>query len=386
MQPFMVDLLGYAASYDRQKFPRHHRRLDDLLEIWLDNGYFGADLVHKLREVVKNGVAADVSSTLDDSQAEEADITKKRLGKDIPFILPSTHGDPATPYYDLPAGNLIPHIIPNSTIPLRAESIKPLQFQAGPANDTLVEALKGFLKDVDQIYGTEELVKDDQNLDIDELGQRIARDEMTGDILDGQTYYGWSRAFCQQMKRETPDDARSRSRSYSADRNDLKRRRYSDSSMSRHSGRPNSRSRSRSRRRSPSRESSYSPREPSPPRFPPPQQYQPPPPVNHSPASQPLSYTYNAQYAPPGANLPPPPPHYPGAWPSAPPQPIPGLPYPQAGPGMNPPAFPPPFSGSSTTFMPSGQPLPPGQFHFPPPHAANQNGASWGSSGGRNWG
>ncbi|KAJ5379486.1 hypothetical protein N7509_012605 [Penicillium cosmopolitanum] len=402
LQPHVVDLLGHAAAYDRQKYPRHHRRLDDLLDIWSEHGYFSPDLIHKLREVVKNSAltgAAPPSST--DVLAVEGDTTKKLPGKDTPFVMPLTHGDPSTPYYDLPAGNMIPHIIPNSTIPLRAESIKPLQFMAGPADETLVQALKGFLKDVDQIYGIEELVKDDGNTDVDEMGQRVVRDEITGDIIDGETYYGWSRAFCQQMKKR-PDDSRSRSRSRSGTRHDTKRRRYSDSSMSDDSRRSRSRSRSRGDRREPNcygsksrSQSPYSPRGPSPPRFPPPHQPSHPLPhppaqhANHPPQPSHQNHPYNAQYGHYNANFPPPPPpSYPGAWPPAPPPHMPGMPFPPPGPGINhnPPAFPPAFSGYPSHMpVPPEQPLPPGQYHFPPPHSGGQHGGSWGPPGGKNW-
>lgn len=385
LQPFMVDLLGRAAAYDRQKHPRHHRRLDDLLDIWSEHGYFGPDLLHKLREVVKHSASTGVSPSSNDIWPNEADAAKKLGGKEAPFIMPSTHGDPSIPYYDLPAGNLIPHIIPNSTIPLHPDTIKPLQFLAGPADGNLVQALKGFLKEVDQIYGTDQLVKDDGNIDIDELGQRVVRDEITGDILDGETYYGWSRAFCQQMKKRAPDGSRSRSRSRSGTR-DLKRRRYSDSSMDSRTSRSRSqsppgnrearyRSSSISRsRRSASHDSPYSPRQPSPPRFPPPHQA--------SQSNPPPSYPYNAQYGPSGANFPPPPPQYPG-WPPVPPPQFPAMAFPPPGPGINPSAFPPSFSGPPMS-VPPGQPLPPGQYHFPPPHPGGQHGA-WGPPGGRNW-
>ncbi|KAJ5573769.1 uncharacterized protein N7459_008196 [Penicillium hispanicum] len=405
LQPFMVDLLGHVAAYDRQQYPRHHRRLDDLLGIWSEHGYFGPDLIHKLREVVKNAAALGGAPPLsNDGWMDDADPAKKLAGKDAPFIMPSTHGDPSTPYYDLPAGNLVPHIIPNSSIPLRPDSIKPLQFLAGPADETLVKALKGFLHDVEQIYGTEELIKDDENIDIDELGQRVMRDEITGDILDGETYYGWSRAFCQQMKR-TPGGSRSRSRSHSRDGHATKRRRYSDSSMSDESRRSYSQSRDRSRpdrreargygsrsplrsrssRRSRSPESPYSPRGPSPPRFPPPHQssHAPPPSLPTQPA--PPSHPYNSQYGLSGSNFPPPPPSYPAAWPPAPSPHMPGIPFPPPGPGMPPSAFPPSFPGPPPMHMPPGQPLPPGQYHFPPPHSGGQHGDSWGSQGGRNW-
>lgn len=418
LQPYIVELLGCAAAYDRQKHPRHHRRLDDLLNIWSEHGYFGPELVQKLRETVENsastGISRSAQASSSDVLIDEPGATKKLAGKEVPFIMPSTHGDPLTPYYDLPAGNWIPHIIPNSTVPLRPDSIKPLQFLAGPADQSLVKALKGFLEEVDQMYGTEEPMKDEGNMDIDELGQRVTRDEVTGDILDGETYYGWSRAFCQQMKKG-PEDSRSRSRSHSRSRGALKRR-YSDSSLSqdsqpsrshsrsrartsdREARRYGSRSRSRSRppRRSRTRESSYTPREPSPPHFPPPHQPSraplpppPPPPPPPPGGNYQQPHQYHAPYpAPPaGANFaPPPPPPYPGAWPPGPPPHMPGMSFPAVGPGMNHPAFPPSFAGHPPPIpMPPGQKLPPGQYHFPPPHPGGPQGEGWGQQGGRGW-
>ncbi|KAF9887299.1 hypothetical protein FE257_010294 [Aspergillus nanangensis] len=225
LQPYIVELLSYAASYDQEKYPKHHRRLDTLLGIWEEQGYYSSDYVNKLREVVKNSALSGPVKTSTDIGTSSA-VANKFPGKDMPFMMPSTHGDSSTPYYDLPAGNMVPHIIPNSTVALRPDSIKPLQFLAGPADDKLVTALKSFLKDVDQIYGTGKPERqEDEVIDIDELGQTVLRDVNTGEILDGDTYYGWSRSFCQQMKnRNVRTDSRSRSRSRSP-----RKRRYSDS-------------------------------------------------------------------------------------------------------------------------------------------------------------
>ncbi|KAJ5665223.1 uncharacterized protein N7477_007671 [Penicillium maclennaniae] len=378
LQPFMIDLLGHAAAYDQHKHPRHHRRLNDLLDIWSEHGYFGPDLLHRLREVVKHSASTGGAPSSNDVLASEADAAKKLPGKDAPFIMPSTHGDPSTPYYDLPAGNLIPHIIPNSTIPLHADSIKPLQFLAGPADESLVQALKGFLKDVDLIYGNEELVKDNGNIDIDELGQRIVRDEITGDILDGETYYGWSRAFCQQMKKRGPEGTRSRSRSRSRSRIEYPDRGASLRQVDVRLGsdrRPEAvpadwlAAKAHIQRVKHHHLSSLNSLiSPLPTKL---HMLTPPPAYPHS------------QYAPLGTNVPPPPPQYPG-WPPAPPPQFPNMAFPPPGSGINPPAFPPSFPGHSMP-VPPGSPLPPGQYHFPPPHPGGQQGAPWGPPGGRSW-
>ncbi|RLL99317.1 hypothetical protein CFD26_106792 [Aspergillus turcosus] len=420
LQPHIVELLGYAASYDRSKNPKHHRRLDDLLDIWDKNGYYGADYVNKLREVVKNSaVSGPVKSSIDVEQ-NNTDTINRPLEKNVPFVMPSTHGDSSTPYYDLPAGNLVPHIIPDSTVPLRPDTIKPLQFLAGPADEKLVTALKAFLKDVDRMYNSgQPEQKENEVVDVDEMGQTIIRDSSTGDILGGDTYYGWSRAFCQQMKERRAKGTRGGSRSRSPSR----RRRYSGSSesddsrwrssSSRSRSAPRRReghdrrydSRSRSPRRSQSRERSYSPRAPSPPRYPPPEHHSPqygnagpqgfhpshpppPPPMHFPPGGNmpPGPPPFPPRMAP-GA-LPPRPPNYQGQWPPPPPPPLPTMQFPPQGAGMNPSAFPPPFTAQGQFppwNMASAQQMPPGSNHFPPPHPGGQGrdtSGQWNQYGG----
>ncbi|KAL4864195.1 hypothetical protein BDV12DRAFT_176549, partial [Aspergillus spectabilis] len=377
LQPHFVELLSYAASYDREKHPKHHKRLDELLDIWQENEYFSVDYVGKLREVVVNSA---VSGPVRMSATPGADVVEPdRKLRDGPFVMPSTHGDPSTPYYDLPAGNLIPHMVPNSSVPLRPDMIKPLQFLAGPADGKLVNALKVFLKDVDRIYAPGEVeAKNDEVVDVDELGQTVIRDAISGEILEGETYYGWTRSFCHEMKKR---NARDRSESWS--RSPPKRRRYSDSSDdsryrssrsrtpprdSRRYSRSRSRSRSRTPRRLGSREKSYSP-PPAPGLHQQTQHNHPQTPYAQPPGfpPQPPQMTF-----PPSANtFPLPPPNYPGQWPPPPPPSLPNYPpnfpphYPQAPQQM--PQL--PAAPESYNFPPQGPP-PGGRGwhpHPPPP-------------------
>ncbi|KAL3478390.1 hypothetical protein BJX99DRAFT_224413 [Aspergillus californicus] len=364
LQPHIVDILSYASSYDREKHPKHHKRLGDLLDIWQEHGYFGAEYMDKLREVVAHSAVSGPVRT--SSPGANTGEPNRKTTKDVPFVMPPTHGDPSTPYYDLPAGNIIPHIIPNSTIPLRPDMIKPLQFLAGPADEKLATALKTFLKDVNQIYepgGREQ--NDDEIVDIDELGQTVIRDVLTGDILEGETYYGWSRSFCQQMKKRNARGSsprRSESRSRSRSHSPTKRRRYSDSDDSRdrssrsrspRRGRYESRSRSRSSRRGSARDRSYSPAPP--PQHQHPQQYQ----AQHSQQYQHNTYTPPAPPPQPpqmpfprSQAFPPPPPNYQGSWPPPPPPQMPNFPN-----------FPPPFQQMQPQMPPQ---IPPGAYNLPP--------------------
>jgi hypothetical protein len=388
LQPCLIDLIGSAASCDRGKNPKYYRRLDILLDIWKENEYYSPDFVKKLYEAASNTASVEVikaSTGIKDDTTELEQVAPK----EALFIMPAMHGDPSTPYYDLPAGNFVPHIIPDSSTPIRPEIVKPLQFLAGPADEKLVTALKKFLKDVDRIYGSDEHPDNENGVDIDELGQIVTRDEITGEVIDGDTYYGWSREFCQQMKKRLygrhsgGSRSRSRSRSWSRSRSTSprKRRRYSEDSLSsqsegrtgwrsgsrslsrgRHRGRrydsssqsrnpsraghrsARSRSQPKSRSLSQWRQRSYSPRPASPRPFPPRHAY--PPSQVVAPPPPPLTFNLGQPFNTPlGSSTisipppPPPPPNYHGPWPPPPPPPpvgnfpqvytLPGNQYPQ---------------------------------------------------------
>ncbi len=235
IQPFVLDLIQLAAAKDR---PKIRTRIDILLQVWQTEAYFSRDHVEKLRETVNNSVMAGA----DEVSPNAADFPGKILDtKEQPYVMPPSHGDPSTPYHDLPAGNLMPHIMPNKSVPIRTDDVRALQFVAGPADETLVIALKDFMTVVAGIDNGAVDVRDDQATieDIDDLGQHLVCDE-AGQLVTGRTYYGWSRDFCEKMKRRGGEKGarggreRSDSSSRSRSRSTRKRRRYS-SSVSRRS-------------------------------------------------------------------------------------------------------------------------------------------------------
>ncbi|OKL64260.1 hypothetical protein UA08_00390 [Talaromyces atroroseus] len=406
LQPHAIELVGFAASFDRKKNPKHHRRLDQLLDAWYDHGYYSAEYLNKLRELVRNAESVDMikaSVGLSEGAGQAQTQVSRR---EAPYIMPASHGDPSTPYYDLPAGNFVPHIIPDSTTPIRPDTVKPLQFLAGPADQKLVGIMKEFFQDVDQIYRSNESeVSDNAHAEIDELGQAVVRDEKSGEIIDGDTYYGWSRDFCLQMKRRKAKRIYSQSRSHSPGVNvRSRRRRYSDSNSRDYDSRsPERRSRSPSsnasgegyrprsgaqtRSRSRSRSNSYSPRPASPPQsFPNSQQiFQPPTPPSLPPNP---AYSLNGppsfppQYS---VNLPPPPPlNYNAPWPTphVPPPPL----FPPGGQHVVPPGianFPqqyqPPANQANQYGRPGQQPM----SAFPPPWQGGGHPGGYGQSGHR---
>jgi len=339
----------------------------ELLSLWKEEKYYPSDYIMKLREALDTTPGSANLKALGTNIKTPEPAPKV---KELPFVMPSTHGDPGMPYFDLPAGNLMPHIVPNSSVAITPDHVRALQFVPGPADDGLVHALKDFLKEVENINSSAHSDEGAIVRDIDDLGQISYQDE-NGEIVDGDTYYGWSRTFCEKMKKRRQDDSSrqgrarsyssgrssSRSRSRSRSRSPRKRRRYSDSISSRSASRSRS-SRSRGPRRGrrddsyprrtsndhrqqQSRSRSYSPEQPNPlpaaplsransqrafaSQLPPSTITQ-----NQSPLFNilPNQIPFQPPLGPGGLPLPPPPPpNYSGPWPpniSFPP----GLPYP----------------------------------------------------------
>ncbi|VUC33269.1 unnamed protein product [Clonostachys rosea] len=181
-------LVAAAAGFDN--CPKHKKKLVNLINLWEERSYFSASFVAKLRDALANGVSTQ-------QPVSESITSSVKLSKDTPFILPALHGDPSTPWFDLPASTWLMHMEANSTKPMKPEEIKPLQLKAGPASEKLVAAVQGLLADADFLFSKE---SKDNNDEINELGERIVLDEVTGEIIGGETYYGWSTQFCQQMK------------------------------------------------------------------------------------------------------------------------------------------------------------------------------------------
>ncbi|MCJ1261215.1 hypothetical protein MMC22_001079 [Lobaria immixta] len=190
IQSHLISLIGTTSAYDPGTFGKHHHKIQDLLNIWVEKCYFDPLYIQTLRGTVdqslKNGPAGPglVSSRLQTSVEKTFDEHKA----DDPFIMPLAHGDTSTPYYDLPAGNMMPHIIPNSTIPINPQILRPLQFMGGPAEETLVSALKDFMKEIGPNVKTG---RDDEILpDTDELGNVVMRDLTTGEFIGGEGITG----------------------------------------------------------------------------------------------------------------------------------------------------------------------------------------------------
>lgn len=263
LRPFLSTLFSSAASFKGS--PKHLRKIKTLLDIWEERHYYTTGDINKLRHAVE--IAQGSNSAVEEGAGlggETISSGAVRASKDVPFTMPAIHGDQNLPWYDLPAGNLMQHIIPNSTRPIDPTLVKPMRFGAGQADKDLVAAVKSFLEEVEMIYDPVACHDETESptWDMDDVGRRVLRDDL-GDVAAGDdAYYGWSTTLCEKMKtrfsRQGPkrspradrsrmlDRDSSRSRSSSRESSHIKKRRYSSSHSS-------SRSRSISRSRSQSR-------------------------------------------------------------------------------------------------------------------------------------
>lgn len=201
--------------------------------------------MRKLREIVSKTSSASKSSIGVSEPLVESvgagDVAIGESRKDAPYIMPPSHGDASDPFYDLPAGTLMPYIVPNSLAPINPQMVKPLQLHAGPANERLAHAVKAFLQEADIIYGARRRGREGCRSDIDEMGQSVILHDPPGELPDSDGYYGWSKTFCAKMKQRGTGNR--------TDSNYHRTSKYSNSDFSRSRSRSSSRSRSPSYRR-----------------------------------------------------------------------------------------------------------------------------------------
>src|SRR3978361_1524315 len=95
-QPVLPTLFGHAAAF--KSCPNHNRKLRDLLKLWQEKDYYSREYIDKLRETVHNafeaGEYSEGSNTLENNDSSQAT-------KSMPYIMPATHGDTSTPWFDL---------------------------------------------------------------------------------------------------------------------------------------------------------------------------------------------------------------------------------------------------------------------------------------------
>lgn len=240
LEPHIFQLVALATKHDASKHTHHFSKLKDLISIWREEDYFPSSVVAALQETIVDVSNGSIASTRvavpRDRPFGTVTVGTGESQRDVPFIMPSSHGDASVPYYDLPAGNLMPFIVPNSSTPISPQMVKPLQVRPGPADDRLARAVKAFLRDADAIYESNLPEQGHDRFDIDELGQTVLPNDASEDIPTNEGYYGWSRAFCEKMKLRSCGELRTISPNHYGVARQGRKRRHSSS----HSGRSRS--------------------------------------------------------------------------------------------------------------------------------------------------
>ncbi|KAL8953779.1 MAG: hypothetical protein Q9222_000396 [Ikaeria aurantiellina] len=204
LEPSIIHLVALASAYEAAICPKHIDKVRSLVEIWAEGEYYTTSFIENVRDTTTN--ASNGEHPHDDIiriKEEAGNAVEPGIGsvrKDAPYIMPLSHGDASLPYYDLPAGNLLPCIVPNSSLPISPQAVKPVQLRAGPADESLVRAVKVFLRDADSIYGAKPTADGVEFGDVDELGQTVIVEGKAGEFLASEGYYGWSKKFCDRMK------------------------------------------------------------------------------------------------------------------------------------------------------------------------------------------
>lgn len=208
-EPYIVQLVALASYYDPLKHTQHFRNLHNLLVIWSESGYYSSALISTLRATIDNASTSNDTLTQAIRYPEETGGVEEfgdDSRRDAPYTMPASHGDTSVPFYDLPAGNLMPCIEPNSMTPINPRTVHPLRFRVGPAEERIVQAVKGLLYDADSIYGAYRSVNATEKLHINDLGQLVIHEKNSVELTVNEGYYGWSRAFCEKMKQRSRHD------------------------------------------------------------------------------------------------------------------------------------------------------------------------------------
>ena len=183
-----------STFYQRLTDDRHALRVEQLLRLWESERYLDASQIRLLLQVTTGDTELDPGLE-QKPRVDELDGSKVR-----PYIMPAAHGDVSTPFYDLPAGNLIPHVLPNSTRAINPQLVQPLQFKAGPADRRLASAVELLMESVTSLDETTHKNENRLFVDIDALGQPHPDDDTTKDGMKLESYYGWSHYFCNKIK------------------------------------------------------------------------------------------------------------------------------------------------------------------------------------------
>ncbi|KAF4313900.1 hypothetical protein GTA08_BOTSDO01389 [Botryosphaeria dothidea] len=191
LEPHIDRVFTTALSLQLPNKSKFRQRLAKLTELYEDKTVYSEGYRDRICRTLRDASVPNAATAIS-TQYQPASTSKE-----APYILPAFHGEPNDPWYDLPAGALMPHIRPNDPRPINPHNIKAVDLRHKTAEIGLTNAVKDLLNYSEGLYNEDEGIV----ADIDMMGQPLVRDEVTGELNVTEGYYGWSVEFCERMKK-----------------------------------------------------------------------------------------------------------------------------------------------------------------------------------------
>jgi hypothetical protein len=177
-------------------------RVTDLLEIWRGQGLLDPKAVKSIQDAA-TGLTEINTRTMHEERKAKIDKAAESL--------PQYHGEHGVKWFDLPAANWLSLLSgnPGSRIDPELLAATHVKHPDDPKIKNMVLALKREVELMGRAMSKEELIA----TDVDKIGQIMRRDDATGLFVPVETYYGWSKEFCEKVKTSTVPTYRPRSAS-----------------------------------------------------------------------------------------------------------------------------------------------------------------------------
>ncbi|KAF9641401.1 putative calcium homeostasis endoplasmic reticulum protein [Lasiodiplodia theobromae] len=166
LEPHLELIFTTALSLQASGKSKLRQRLAKLTELYQDTKLYSESYRNRISKALKDATIPVPAKSAP---------PKDRTTKEAPYVLPAFHGEPDGPWYDLPAGALLPHIRANDPRPINPHNIKAVDLRNKSVEIGLINAVKDLLGYSDNLY------TDDEGIvaDIDMMGQPLVRDELT---------------------------------------------------------------------------------------------------------------------------------------------------------------------------------------------------------------
>ncbi|GAB7347016.1 hypothetical protein MBLNU459_g3164t1 [Dothideomycetes sp. NU459] len=178
-----------------------HRELSCLFRDWKANCLFTPSTRVKLREAARAGYYEWLTWARETHPTLYHRLNRSTLGDTSYTCVPAFHGRDDDAWFDLPVGAVIPLI--KNRRPIKHSRIRPFQTPPGPVDPEMLSAVYDLLDECKKIYAAPNVApyKQDEEVRLDGLGQRIIFDSVSGKRKHEDTYYSQREKFARTMKK-----------------------------------------------------------------------------------------------------------------------------------------------------------------------------------------